>query len=56
MADTETTSPLKTACAPTSKTPSARDQQRIDTLRIALGAFHNEEIAHRQGTSCMGRR
>ncbi len=22
-----------------------RDQQKVDTLRIALGAFHNEEIA-----------
>jgi uncharacterized protein YqeY len=22
-----------------------RDQQKIDTLRIALGAFHNEEVA-----------
>ena len=22
-----------------------RDQQKVDTLRMALGAFHNEEVA-----------
>jgi uncharacterized protein YqeY len=46
MADTETTSALEDRLrADIKDAQRARDQQRIDTLRIALGAFHNEEIA-----------
>ena len=46
MADTETTSPLEDRLrADIKDAQRARDQQLLDTLRIALGAFHNEEIA-----------
>jgi uncharacterized protein YqeY len=46
MADTETTSALEDRLRDDLKDAQrARDQQRMDTLRIALGAFHNEEIA-----------
>jgi uncharacterized protein YqeY len=46
MADTETTSALEDRLrADIKDAQRARDQQLIDTLRIALGAFHNEEIA-----------
>jgi uncharacterized protein YqeY len=51
MADTETTSALEDRLrADIKDAQRARDQQRIDTLRIALGAFHNEEIARTDKT------
>jgi uncharacterized protein YqeY len=51
MADTETTSALEDRLrADIKDAQRARDQQRIDTLRIALGAFHNEEIARTDRT------
>jgi uncharacterized protein YqeY len=51
MADTETTSPVEDRLrADVKDAQRARDQQRIDTLRIALGAFHNEEIARTDKT------
>lgn len=46
MADIETTSALEDRLrADIKDAQRSRDQERIDTLRIALGAFHNEEIA-----------
>jgi uncharacterized protein len=51
MADTKTTSALEDRLrADIKDAQRARDQQRIDTLRIALGAFHNEEIARTDKT------
>lgn len=41
-----TSSPLEERLRADLKTAQReRDQQKVDTLRIALGAFHNEEVA-----------
>ena len=46
MADIETKSPLEDRLrADIKDAQRAHDQQLLDTLRIALGVFHNEEIA-----------
>ena len=42
----ETSSPLEERLRKDlTEAQRARDQQRMDTLRMALGAFHNEEVA-----------